>query len=402
MSDEKLMILKLLEEGKISKEEALKLLQALESDSDESTANYSYTSNNKGKKHKKIHIHLDDDLEGSFENFGEKMDDFGRRMEDFGERFGEKMSHLGVRLAEKSMGFAEKILDFVEENIDVDSLSKYDSNSNYEKYEEVYNVEAPDNFSFLNFMAKNGKIYLSSWEEDTISVKASIRTLSKEYESRKPIMQVKKESSSISFFPKDIEKLMVELEVFVPSKHIDTIKVHTNNASIYVEDIKCNNLGCSTKNASIVLNNVNVNEETSCSTTNARIMCNSIIANHVLAVTKNAKVILDNAKLRGIETITTNSKIVVNNLIYDNLELIHLKTSNGKIEINGPIPPSIGVNFEAATTNGSIKTPFNMIYKEKIVGSNTKLSGKTSNYESCDKVISIKAYTTNDNIVITN
>ncbi|SCX82081.1 SHOCT-like domain-containing protein [Alkaliphilus peptidifermentans] len=404
MTEERLIILKLLEEGKINKEEAARLLEALDDEDRDNTSNHngSYSSKKDSKKHKNIHIHHDDDFTSSFENFDKRMDDFGKHMEDFGEKFGERMSHIGVHLAEKSMGFAEKILDFVEKNVDIENLSKYNEDSKYKSYEEIYKIDAPEALKTLDILAKNGKIYLSSWDEDNISVKASIRALPEEYEYHKPILQTKKESSSVALFPKELEKLMIQLEVFVPSSLIDTIKANTKNAAIYIEDIECNKICCHTKNASIILKELKVHKEISCSTTNAKISFSDIIANHILAATKNAKVLIDNTSASKIETLTTNSKILVSNLIYDKLELIHLKTSNGKIEIKGDVPQAIGIGLEAVTTNGSIRTPFSMTYTEKTVGSTMKLYGKSTNYDSCNKSVSIKAFTTNDDILISN
>ncbi|KAB3531770.1 DUF4097 family beta strand repeat-containing protein [Alkaliphilus serpentinus] len=394
MSEERLMILRLLEEGKISHEEAEKLLDALGEDSTQSSNKYSKESSREDRnKSKTIHVHASD--------FSKKMDDFGERMDDFGERFGDKMSHLGAQLAEKSVGFAEKIMDFVEKNVDFESLSRMDIDSNYKSYEEIFEEVISDEITALSFKAINGKITISSWEEDKTQIRAYIRAKEETYEKNHPIMQVKKVGDSLSVFPKDLEKLVLQLEITLPHRLYDTIKAESKNASIHIEGVTSGKLQCFTKNAPIYLRKLKVEKEVSCSTANGKIKLEDLQANQVLASTTNGKMELNEVKSSKIEALTTNGKIITTDLEYKELRELHLKTSNGKIDIYVPEIDSIAFSLEAGTSNGSIKSMIPLNYSENHrSGSSIKITGATENFNGCSHICSIKAYTTNSNINI--
>jgi len=422
MSEERLMILRLLEQGKISEVEAEQLLDALgdieyDQAKQEASSSFNYSQVNLSKDEDDEHNHYhkekqhynpnkNKDFEEIFDSLGKKFEGLGEHLEGkmdvFGEQFGKKMMDLGSIFANKSISFAEKIIDVVEKAVDSDTFINVDLFSPVMVYEEVLEKKLEDNSHLsLQFESYNGNISIHKWNEPTIKVTAHISAKEGKYDSANPIFTLNEDNNSIYFYPRPLEGAGVKLKVEVPEGLYNLIKAQTTNGSISAENLNCNRLLLQTKNGSIKINNIHTQENTSCTTTNGKIVVEKCKAENLLAATKNGRISIENSTIKRIEGLTSNSKITVIDIAYNLLQSLSLKTTNSKIEVIGTVPENTGFSLEANTTQGNINIGIPVVYSENIkTYSNHRVHGKTSNFDKCETIANIKAYTTNSNIYL--
>ncbi len=421
MGDERFLILKLLEQGKITESEAEQLLDALgDIEYDQATQEASstfnkssentYTKDNNDDAFKKTYSNTNKDreFEETLESIGKRFEKLGQQLgdkfDDFGEEFGEKMVNLGTVFANKSIDFAEKIVDTVEKTIDSDTFINVDLFGTTKSYKEILEKKLIDIDDIsLQLETYNGSILISKWEQPMIRVTAFISAKESKYDANKPILETQEYNGVISFRAKKVDGVGVKLNVQLPDKVYNFIKAQGTNGSITVENLSCNKLFLQTKNASIRLNNVETQGDTSCTTTNNKIIIENSKAENLLAATKNGKILIADSSIKRIEGITSNSKITIKDIKYSKLQSLSLKTSNAKVEVLGSIPKNIGVHFEASTTHGNINIGIPVSYTENIKNySSNRIVAKTSEFDICESIAYIKAYTTNSTIFLFN
>jgi len=422
MSEERLIILKLLEQGKITEAEAEQLLDALgDMEYDQATKEASssfdprkvnlsknnddtYTKQENERKQSKADINKD--FEEILESIGKRFENLGEQFEDkidiFGEQFGKKMVNLGSIFADKSINFAEKIIDVVEKAVDSDTFVNVDLFGVNKTYEEVIEkkINGIDQVS-LQFEAYNGSILISRWDKPIIKVTAYISAKENKYEAIEPILELKEGENVLCFSPKQTDGIGIKLKVQLPNSVYNLVKARSTNGSITIEDLNCSKLLLQTKNGSIKINNVETKDDTSCTTTNSKIIIENCTSQNLLAATKNGKIFIDSSSIKRIEGLTSNSKITIKDIEYDKLQSLSLKTTNSKVEVIGSIPKSSGIQFEASTTHGNINIGVPVVYVENVKNySNHRVNARTSAFDTCETIAYIKTYTTNSSIFL--
>ncbi|MGO1477863.1 hypothetical protein, partial [Senegalia sp. (in: firmicutes)] len=155
MNEEKMIILRMLKEGKINEDEASKLLDAIyNKDKSEDNSKTNFKSNNK-------------DWQKDFDNTINKLEN---GLNKFGEKFGEKMDKIGKEINEDSDSFADKIMSSFNSFIDKDLN---DILGRYEIKKETLELEIDDIENLqLDIKGINGDININPWSKDYIYVEA--------------------------------------------------------------------------------------------------------------------------------------------------------------------------------------------------------------------------------------
>lgn len=440
MSEERLIILRLLEQGRITEYEAEQLLEALgdmeyeEAAKNASTGFDSHRINlskedpgkdsgdNGDRDHKDNHGEKDmgsdrkskpnQDLEDILKSIGKRIENLGEGLEDridsLGGHFGDKMINLGAVFADRSVDFAEKVVDLVQKAIDPDTIADTLNNlnlfGNIESFEEVIEKEL-DGLEGLSLSIEgyNGSIHLTQWDGDRIKFTAYISAKEGRYNAVKPIFELREDKGALFFTPRQVDWLGTRLRVQLPKHLFNFVKVKNKNAPILVEDLNCNKLLLQTKNNSIKLKGVNVNNDISCTTTNNKIDIENCRSESLLAASKNGRISIDNCKFKTVEGLTSNSRITVRDLDYGVLKSVSLKTSNAKIEIFGQAPHYTGLHFNANTTHGHININTPLVYVDNIKNySNHRVNARTTNFDTAKNIVLLKMYTTNSSIYFYN
>ncbi len=448
-----MMILAMLEEGKISSEEASKLIEALDeaelkelktlnfnnSSSEEATSTSKVTDENKINSTKN---NWEDTFERKMEKFGEKMEskfgkDFEEKMERTGENLGEKMGKLGENIAEGTMSFTDKILDLVD-NI-VDNTSFTNLFGSYETIEEKLekDISQIDDVELV-FEAVNGKIALMPWKGDKVVVKAVCNIKKKDLDIKESIYTIVEEGNKVIFKPIYTSNIGTKLTVNLPEKDYKKIKAHTTNGKIQADNITSNDLILNTTNSSIILSHIDTKDlylstkngriiidntngerfslntanstidlkESSCEaieaiTKNARILLENLKSTTIKAKTTNGSINMTNCATTSINAITSNSKILLDNIDTDLINDVYAQTTNSSIDASFKHTDAL-FNIDAKTSMGHINVNIpNLIYElndQRQLGSK-KILAHSPDY-SRDKGIKIVANTSNGSIKI--
>lgn len=399
-SEEKMLILKMLEEGKITSDEAAKLLEALGSNSKQSTAN-DYTARQQQQKQPNFHeeaAKLRDKVhEWKKEiknNYNQK--DFDHMVEDFSS----KAEKLGKNLATTTFGIVDKMVDFVGSFVDTNAFNFFGSYPTVEKTFETVAVEGMD----LYVEGVNNYIVVKKHPENKILIKSKIKSPAKDADT---LLAFNDEGNTITLRPsKQVNfSMSVSHEIFLPAVKFNTIRLQSSNGRIYVEDSLSNMFEAVTKNSHIELMGVN-SEKINVSTKNAKIQVNYVIGKDIDINTSNSIIDIKHIKAENVKAVTMNSRILVENVQNheNNPEInLFLKTSNGGIKVNMNDMDNRGYKVKAQTTNGGINIlipnmTYNNINKQGIGGSFAE--AQSSGYETYPQRVQINAETNNGYIEV--
>lgn len=401
VSEERLMVLTMLQEGKITSEEASKLLQALdELEIEEELHNHIETISTQDKhddsemksphenekytgfiheedkfdhsikdeklssKFEKLEKKLDekskkldrigDSIEKKIETWGEGIgekaeawgENFGDKMGDWGESFGEKMEKVGEELAESATSITEKVLKMVDGFIGEGSFSIFPGS--YETIVEtiernILGLDSP----ILEIHGVNGKVVLLSGEGDNIRIKAKCSVKKSIYDKSQPVYEVIEEDNKLVFKPRYNNGIGTSLEVYVPSFHYDRILLSTSNGRIETNDVKTNELILDTSNGSIKIQDVRSSRVIAC-TNNSAITIGALNAKEIELVTSNASINVEDANCENLVATTRNGRI---NIIDTQSNEMILTSSNSSIKVEDSAASAIF----SKTSNASIK-----------------------------------------------
>lgn len=319
MRDEKLMILTMLEEGKITSQEAIKLLEALE----ETDYFMDYGTNEDEEKS----INLEQAKENLIEALEKNIEDRKEKIENIGIDIGNKLANAFNNL--------------------LGTGNLFNLSGNYK----VINTQLEKDISHLDeaslvVKSINGKIDVKSWGEDKLLIKITYRYKNNSFTQDNSFYELYEEDNRIIFKPLYTNNVMMDLSLYLPQKHYKEISLTTSNGRIQLEDLKLNLLTCNTSNASISLEDI-VGESVDISTKNGKINLKDISSPILKAVSTNASIKLEDIESRDLMVATKNGRITLSHIAGEG---ITVKSSNGSIEADNLKGKVINLD----TSNGKI------------------------------------------------
>ena len=397
LNDERMMILKMLQDGRINSEEAAKLLEALDGGKKQTTAD-----NNTNKQQRQQANYYDEvarfrerihDWKKDFtKNIHEK--DFERMVDDFST----KAEKFGKNVASTTFGIVDKIVDYVGSVVDTGSFSIFGTYNVVEKSFEAAVQEGMD----LDLEGINGQISIKKHLENKIIIKSKIRSPQSYTDD---VIIFSSSGNAVTLKLNKTEFISVSHEVFVPAVKFNKIRLETKNGKISVEDTLSQQFESITKNAMIDLMGVN-SDNVFIDTKNAKVFANYIIGKTVNINTRNSIIDVKNIKTEKLSAITANGRIAVENV--QNMDgsadiTIELKTRNGDIKANMNDMENRAYKVQARTTNGGI----NLLIPELLYSNPNKsfspdktVDAQSSTYNTAPQRVNIYAETLNGYIEV--
>ncbi|MDP4092421.1 MAG: DUF4097 family beta strand repeat-containing protein [Bacillota bacterium] len=403
INEERMLILKMLEEGKITSEEAAKLIEALENDDKQDTEEKASAKQKQEDFHEstarfreKMHNWKNDreyDWKNDTKKSGQK--DFDRMVDEFSS----KAERLGKNVAATTVGIVDKVIDFVGSFVDTNSFNIFGS---YAAVDKTYEAQVSEGADLL-IEGVNGHILVKKHLEDKIVIKSRIRCPGTDTYNN---LLFSEDGNNVSMkVAKNIGNISVSHEVFLPAVRFKNLKFETSNGKIYVEDALAENFESITKNSHIDLMGVN-SDRVWVDTKNGRIQISYLIGKDVEVNTSNSLIDIKNMKAENLKAVTTNGRISVENAQnYEGLAEtnLYLKTKNGGIKVNMNDMDNKGYKVRAKTTNGKINLLIpDIIYQnisKQYAGSNF-LEAESREYEGYPEKVYINAETVNGYIEI--
>lgn len=414
--EEKMLILKMLQEGKITTDEALKLLEALEKSStgapqsgtkindirDELTAKLNEMKideklNKFGEKASKLAETFGEKAGKLAEQLGENIspEKISNNTEKFTEEFSKRMESLGQDITESASKFADAFASQIGSLFET-GYEKYKYNSSY-----TYPV-AEDNNIYLKTSNFSVKLIPSNTKEIKVNLFVN---------SNIPYMVIDEyfktiaEADGIRFSSEFPGRTWGRLEIHLPKK-ISEINIATENARCEISDMDARLINCSTTNGRITISRCN-SEEIEILTDNEKVILNKVSARTANIRTSNSKIEIEDSFLDNIDAKTSNAAITTNTLRKgDSLSSNYtLSTSNGKIDVSVAAAEGFEHMIDAHTSMSSIDVNLtNLAYKidKKNVSMQNTVQLKSENFDTASNKIIIKANTSNAPITIRN
>ena len=350
--EEKEMINQMLKEGKISQQEADKLLAAL-----------------------KQSYGLDSD---------EKIEDYQSQKEDDGSRSFKKKSRENDEDSKISKMIRENIEHTVNNSTgiieEIKSLFNGFFGAGYD-FVDTYRGEFSTETPLIDLNNTNGKIKIKTWEKDdykldlNYSISANDETEAEKI--KEDILNLTDEGDRLilNIGNKTGHRISVDIFLSLPENIVYDTNIESTNGKIRVKELQCKGLRVNTKNGKMTLQNVR-GTNTKVIGTNGKIYFNGI-SDEVFLKTTNGKIKAD--------------------LYHGNMNL-ELKTTNGSQEVN--IPTDTEFYIDSKVKMGSIGIALENINwvkeKEKVVKKHYIVNSKNWNEEKDG--IKVKARTTNGSI----
>jgi DUF4097 and DUF4098 domain-containing protein YvlB len=395
INDERMLILKMLEEGKIKSDEAARLIEALENNAKQDEAENTSTSQNQSNFQEeifKMRGKVNDWRKDFKNNLNQK--DFDRMMDEFGS----KAEKLGKNVAATTVGIVDKVVDFFGSFVDTNVFNIFGRYELIEKTFEASPVEGMD----LELEGVNGYITVKKHLENKILIKTKVRSPQNDADA---ILKYSDIGNKVILKLNNIGNISVSHEVFLPAVKFDKVKFMTGNGRIYVEDTLAADFECETKNSHIELMGI-TGEKIHAKTKNARILLSYIICKDIDIKTNNSLIDLKHMKAENISAETMNGKIFVENAqnFQDSAQLnLNIKTANGGIKINMNDMQDRGYKIKAQTTNGGInllipEITYHNVNKRGMGGS--FIEAESTGYENFSEKVFINAETRNGYIEV--
>lgn len=312
--EERKMILQMIEEGKITAEEGLALLEALEkADRKENDSGSAHQQKEQTEQFNKLKEDLHDATEriiGSANKGASKLVDL----------FGKAMQKL--------------------QNIDVDF--DFDFSFGGVKVKETYEIN-PFEVKDLYFSTSNGSIRCKSWEKGfaQIDVTAQVTKAKDEEEAREKLLkniEQRKGNEQYSFFLKEKKGMRVSLEIYLPNRMYEALRLETNNGSVRLQGLEIEKVVIETSNGSIRIHDLQ--------------------GEYVEGKTSNGRIQYQDVHVQKSELKTSNGSIHA----LGRLQTLQCETTNGSIRIEqGQVQQS---DISAITSNGTVR----IIYPQEISG----------------------------------
>lgn len=293
MSKEKLLVLNMLKEGKISEEEALRLLEAM----------------------------------GETKDVGE---DSENKFKDFEENVVSKITNSLEKLFKKTSETIQNI-DLEDFNIGFGpSYGRYKSKIEKSQSLEIAEIENPK----LKIENINGRIEIYPWDNSFIDCIAKIYYDEKLLGPNHEFFKLEKIENEISIRPifhsGGSQPFELNLQVSVPRRYYESLMVKSVNGGV---DAGILDLGY-----------------LELETTNGKITLNSMSAEKSVIETKNAKVEIIDHNGKALSITNTNGKVIITGLYVNETEV---KTINGSIAVQDI--SNVASKVATYTTNGSIR-----------------------------------------------
>lgn len=309
MSEEKIMILKMLKDGKINEEEALKLLDAV--------------GENKAKKaynESRSHIHYNDQE---------------REYTDVSERFANKISNFVNKIVNTSLDKAEEGI----KNGRSYTVFSFDDGRNLKNKKLATLKLSLDKNTQYNIKIKNnnGKIDILPSSSDQLEVYSKIYYTNKKhvrdnYEFINCFIDNKELIIEPNYADLDKKDFVLSLKVLVPSQTFAKTDITTSNSKINIDSLNTDELSLKTSNAKIRIED-SIVEKTFLKTSNDSIRLKNSKFKNILANTTNAEITLNNTPFVNLEAHTTNAFIDIKD-VYNCAENIIATNTNGPVTLD--------------------------------------------------------------------
>lgn len=366
--DEKMKILIMLEDGKITPQQATALLSALGNTADNNSASRPsrpgtdetrYTNDGRYAPPEQKDKNLG--LDALTSEMRERLSSLAKELEP-------KLKNFTAAMAEKTAEFAERVA-----NSAADIKPAASATPARKDAERSFNIPVTITSGELSLHALNAPLIIRGYNGDKITAKVNFRTKFSEEDIK---LVANGSQYSLQYDPAAFA--YVSIDAYIPNLfHGASLK--NTNAELRVSGLNLKNISIECNDGPIIINEISA-DSGRLENTNSPIQATNLDIQNLKLETSNAPV---NLNIASFQRHTAYNWII--------------ETSNARLFANLPTSPSLGYHFKASTALGSIRLGFAGLAYSLNIGTNVE--AKTSNYDSCDKKVSLSLETSNADIV---
>ncbi|WP_317366801.1 DUF4097 family beta strand repeat-containing protein [uncultured Tyzzerella sp.] len=357
MSNERIKILKMLENGEITADEASKLLSAIENSSNTYAHNNNYNDNNNGQSI-----------------------DFNKIINKI-----TSTTQILAKKTSKIYNDLEKEIKNIFQNANITSKNSICKEFNFT----LNNIN-----NTLDLKSLNGEMVLKGYNGNKLTLKAIY--IPKDINSTVDFYTTDNQKYIFTFMEDKFEK--VSIEILVPKKHFDSILISNINSNFSLDAINFKNVVCDTTNSNGIIENCE-GENININNVNGKLIIRNIKANSLKVCNINNYVKLNNIDIKNVSIDVLNGEIdVINdylNLFDDYNWKIETQNNPINVEIN---TDNVNYSIDATTSLGRVNIlKNNLIYTEK---SDYRVVAKTEYVNHLFKNLDLSLTTTNSTIIL--
>lgn len=392
--EERMMILKMLQEGKITPDEANKLIEAIERGSTRDNSNRVNTINieekinrigeKAGKAAEKLNKSFNSNAEKIQSNADKVAGDFSKRFESFGND-----------MAEAAVKFSDKLVNFLNNTFDI----------GYDKYEysKTYTYPATS-LANINLKATNFAIKAAPSDGDEIIVNIYANSTTPDLNLDEHFI-ADISDNNYALTCEFSNRTWGKIELLIPQNIVSMI-IDTTNGRCEINEINAESIKSHTTNGKVLINNCKLDNITAI-TNNGRVVFKQDTAKTANISTSNGRIDISESQIDNIEAKTSNGSIKLSEITKPQSSegRYNLRTSNGKISLVLCNTDDCSFVVDANTSLGGIHTNLpESSYTIDKKGSNINSSAiiTSTNKDTAENKIFIKANTSNASITIEN
>ncbi len=341
MSNEKMKILKMLEEGKINAQEASRLLESgkFESYKEENRSNDQGGARSASRPTGKT--------------FDDYADDFNRKFSSLAGELEPKINKFAEKVVEKTVAVADKISETIASS-DF-SISKPSGRAAATEPRQ-FELKVSQGENQLDLRGLNGDVLVKGYNGDKISIKV--------YASATPYnapISLSQYGNTYKLVYNENEFQKVSIDAFVPSNMFNHIKISTENGKVTLSDVVSKTGVIDNFNGQILINNAEIE---------------NLVTN-----SSNAPILFDIKKLNVFSDYNWKAE-----------------TNNAKIELILPTSNQYGYDVEAHTSLGNIR--LGLTNMQFFANNGYNIEARTIEYNKAMQKINLKLQTSGAQITI--
>lgn len=412
MSQERMKILRMLEEGKITAADASKLLEGLQdassrpsasqgqgmqshnfASSSTSTSNTASTMNNRqntNTRHPEENKAKQQDVKQWGEDLGRKFDTFLKDVEP-------KLQSFASNVAEKATKTADKMSRSLQEAMKPPATSpvspNYNTRSTSSYREKHFDETVLSTHAELNLSGFNGTMLVKGYNGDKISAKIIYDPKG----SNEPEIMILGDKYILHYDASQYN--MVAVEAFVPEFLFDTVFIQQKTGNIVVSNMKVANVELKTGNGRVEVEDVE-SQRMQVLIDSGEIRMKNVQSKFGKLNNYAGDIHAHNADIEQLEINTTNGNILLSNTFFnfaDNYTWI-VSASNGQLVTNLPSSPTLGYHIKGRTALGSIQMGLSNM--QTVSSSDVQIESMSYRFEEMDRKMKLSLETSNGPLVI--
>jgi DUF4097 and DUF4098 domain-containing protein YvlB len=427
MEEERLLILRMVEEGKITAEEAIALLDALQDEpsmpgvaSADQAATDAESATKDEKADPDVNVKLEKKISEAADKAASKINEKIKKLND--PEVSRKIEEEATKFAENVQRAAEQLGKILEERIQKDvkpALANIPSFLEHLPFvgnvlfgstittEEEYAGELTGDEIEVCYTGRNGFLEIKPWDVPAyrLEVKKTVQGPKAEELKNVKAFDVSNESGRLELRVKSEIIAGVNGTLWLPRDKSYSLRLHTSNGWMRIQGLKGNRLQAQTSNGRVEIRGW-TGEQMGARTSNGSIECTDVIGNEVELETSNGRI---SASMSAKKSLCRTSNGPINLKLHVASDALtgegrhEVTTSNGAIKISLPQSVLERTSVDARTSYGNVTIDAaELAVKrngEDIGDRHTIAEG--AQYESTADRVNIVARTSNAGITVT-